>query len=145
MRSNAGTGRHWCATQNIQFNDFLSFLSFSVFKASGRRQIPLFLFSRSSVRSSLLAHFLPMSAEELHPLEHGTFWKAADGPTAAALPMHELICWYGDRRRKRWRVEPHPPPLALGGVIGLLSFPPRFPPGRVELYQRSRRENPPND
>ena len=71
--------------QNIQFNDFLSFLSFSVFKASGRRQIPLFLFFA-------FAGALPPVQSSLPPHERG-------GATS-------LGAWYVGKRQMD-RPRPH--------------------------------------
>lgn len=88
--------------------------------------------SRSRPPSKLSPHFLPMSAEELHPLEHGTFWKATDGlrPRRRCMNLNAAK----DAGRGGGVGLPRTEPaggggLALGGVIGLLSFPPRFPPG----------------
>ena len=80
-------GHHWCATQNIQCNDFLSFLSSSdsVFKASGRRQIPLFLFRA-------FAGALPPVESSLPPHERG-------GATS-------LGAWYVGKRQMD-RPRPH--------------------------------------
>ena len=104
--------------------------------ASGRRQVPLFLFP-------------PAPPCSLPPHERGgatslgawcVFGKRPDGPTAPFLLMHESICRWGDRRTQTLEGGP----LGAGGTLSVyLSFTPRFPPGHVGMYRRSRRRKSP--